>query len=114
LSAGEDNINYGFVPGGFYTLFLIRSQRTGGAVTQAALAGTTASIPYAIVNHVPNGPADLDVDGSLFEFGAGGLSTASGLTTPANVAINTTEAAYVIDGTNVVGQDLLCGLNVRF
>jgi len=113
-SAGEDSVNYGFVLGNFYTLFLVRTQRTAGAVTPAPLIGTTASVAYAILNHVPNGPADLDVDGSLFEFGAGGLSTAAGLTVPSSVAINTTDAAYVVDGTNVVGQDVLCGLNVRF
>jgi hypothetical protein len=113
-SMGEDSVNFGYVPGNYYTLFLVRTQRTAGAVTPGPLTGTTTSVAYAILNHVPNGPADLDVDGSLFELGAGGLSTAAGLTTPANVAINTTEAAYVIDGTNVVGQDLLCGLNVRF
>jgi hypothetical protein len=72
------------------------------------LLGTTASVPYAILNHVPRGPADLDVDGSFFELGAGGISPG------ASVAVNTTEVMYPIEGTNSVGQDVLCGLNARF
>ncbi len=113
-SGGTDTAHYGLIPGGFYTLFLVRTQRTAGAVTPAPLTGTTSSVAYAVLNHVPNGPADLDVDGSLFEFGAGGLSTASGLTIPANVVINTTEVAYSIEGATTIGQDVLCGLDVRF
>jgi hypothetical protein len=108
LSAGSDNINYGFVPGSFYTLFLVRTQRTAGAVTQAPLADTTVSVPYAILQRSPRGPADLDLDGSLFEMGAGGLSPG------ANISINGTETPFVVEGTNTVGQDILCGLNVRF
>jgi hypothetical protein len=67
-----------------------------------------------VLNHIPSGPADLDVDASLFEFGAGGLSTSAGLSIPSTVAISTTEFAYTVQGTNTVGQDILCGLNVRF
>ena len=67
-----------------------------------------------ILNHVPSGPADLDLDGSLFEIGAGGLSTSAGLSIPTTVSIDTTESAYSVDGTNSAGQDVLCGLNVRF
>ena len=113
-SAGADTMNYGFVPGSFYTLFLVRSQRTAGPVTPAPLAGTTSSVAYVILNHVPSGPADLDLDGSLFEMGAGGLSTSAGLSIPTTVSIDTTESAYSVDGTNSAGQDVLCGLNVRF
>jgi hypothetical protein len=113
-SAGTDPLNYGFVPGAFYTLFLTRAQRTGGAVTQGPLADTIASAPYAILNHVPSGPLDLDLDGSLFEMGAGGLSTSSALTTPGFVTIDTSETAYAIAGSTTIGQDILCGLNVRF
>jgi len=109
-SAGADSLNYGFIPGGFYTLFLVRTQRTAGAVTPAPLTGTVSSAPYVVLNHTPNGPADLDVDGSLFEMGATGLAANSG----SNVSINTTEVAYTVDGTNTVGQDILCGLNSRF
>jgi Flp pilus assembly protein TadG len=113
-SAGADPVNFGFTPSTFYTLFLVRSQRTGGPVAAPPQAGTTTAAPYVVLNHTPSGPADLDVDGSLFEFGAGGLSTSTGLTTPANVAINTSEVAYTVTGSNTTGQDVLCGLNVRF
>ena len=114
LSAGEDSTHYGFTPGGFYTLFLVRTQRTAGAATPAPLLGTTASVPYVVLNHIPGGPAELDVDGTLFEFGANGLSTAAGLSIPGTITIDTTEIAYVVQGTNTAGQDVLCGLNVRF
>ena len=113
-SQGQDNVNYGFVPGSFYTLFLSASQRTGGAAMPPPLAGTVSSVPYIILNHVPNGPPDLDLDGSLFELGAGGLSSAAGLSIPATVTIASTEAAYPTQATLSVGQDILCGLNVRF
>jgi Flp pilus assembly protein TadG len=113
-SAGTDTAHYGFLPGGFYTLFLVSSQRTGGAMTPAPLLGTTASAPYIILNHVPSGPPDLDLDSSLFEMGAGGLSTSAGLTTPGIVTIDSVEVAYTVEGTTTVGQDLLCGLNERF
>jgi hypothetical protein len=113
-SAGGDARDFGFVPGAYYTLFLVRTQRTAGAVTPAALVGTTSAVPYVVLNHTPGGAADLDVDGSLFEFGAGGLSTASGLTIPGRVTIDSAETAYTVEGTNTAGQDILCGLNTRF
>jgi Flp pilus assembly protein TadG len=113
-SAGSDALDYGFVRGSFYTLYLVRSQRTAGAVTPAALAGTNSAAAYVILNHIPSGPADLDVDGSLFEFGASGLSTSAGSTIPTTVSIDGTEAAYSTDGSTTAGQDILCGLNARF
>ena len=114
-SAGADPLNYGFVPGDFYTLFLTPSQRTAGAARPAPLLGTdTPAAPYAILNHVPGGPTGLAVDGSLFEIGAGGISTSPGLAPPSNVSINTNDVAYTVTGTTTVGQDILCGLNVRF
>jgi Flp pilus assembly protein TadG len=113
-SGGADPLHYGFIPGEFYTLFLVRSQRTAGAVTPAPLAGTVGAVTYVILDHVPKGPADLDLDGSLFELGAGGLSSSAGLAIPGAVSIGATETAYPVQGTNTVGQDLLCGLNVRF
>src|SRR5205823_5195562 len=109
----SDPMNYGFTLGGFYTLFLTRSQRTAGAVTPPVLTGTSSSVQYAILDHVPSGPADLDLDGSLFELGAGGLSSSAGLTPPSAITIDSTEAGYPnLQGT--VGQDILCGLNIRF
>jgi hypothetical protein len=113
-SAGEDTLHYGFEPGIFYTLFLVSTQRTGGPVTPAPLLNTSASVPYVVLNHVPNGPAELDVDGTLFEFGAGGLSASPGLSIPASVTIDSAETAYTVTGTTSAGQDILCGLNVRF
>jgi hypothetical protein len=113
-SAGEDADHFEFVPGGFYTLFLVSTQRTAGPVTPAPLAGTAASVPYVVLNHTPSGPADLDVNGTLFEMGASGLSTAAGLSIPGTITIDMPETAYTVEGTTTAGQDLLCGLNVRF
>src|SRR5204862_1040126 len=47
-------------------------------------------------------------------FGGAGLSTASGLTIPGLITIDTNETAYTVTGTNTAGQDVLCGLNTRF
>jgi hypothetical protein len=119
-SEGTDPLNYGFVPGAFYTLYLTTSQQTPNApATPAPLAGTEAAVPYAILNHVPSGPSDLDLDGSLFELGAGGISSSSGLTPPASISIDSVESGYPdLPGNTspgaTVGQDILCGLNVRF
>jgi hypothetical protein len=76
--------------------------------------GTGSVTPYVIVNHIPSGPSGLDVDGSLFEFGAAALSTSAGLSIPPNVSIDSAETVYPVQGTNTAGQDVLCGLNVRF
>src|SRR5205814_6132020 len=60
-------------------------------------------------NHAPKGPPDLDLDSSLFELGARGTS--------GNISAGTTEMAYPSVRGNTsptVGQDILCGLNVRF
>src|SRR5260221_13231045 len=46
--------------------------------------------------------------------GRGGLSISSGLTAPGFVTIDTSETAYAIAGSTTIGQDILCGLNVRF
>lgn len=119
-SAGLDPLNYGFVPGSFYTLYLTPAQQApNNPVTPAPQAGTVAAVQYAILNHIPAGPADLDLDGSLFELGAGGISTNPELTPPGIVSIETTEVAYpdlrgnTSAGTSV-GRDILCGLNARF
>ncbi len=119
-SEGADAVNYGLVPGAFYTLYLTTSQQTPNApVTPAPLAGTVAAVQYAILDHVPSGPQDLDPDGSLFELGAGGISSSSGLTPPGSISIDSVESGYpnlqgnTTPGTTV-GQDILCGLNVRF
>ena len=111
-SAGIDPINFGFVPGDFYTLYLDTTQQTPNVpVVQAVLADTVAAVPYAILNHVPGGPPDLDLDGLMFEMGAAGISRAE------NVVAETVEVAYpdLVDNVAAaVGQDVLCGLNTRF
>ncbi len=119
-SAGEDPLNYGFVPGSFYTLFLTPLQQTPNApATPAPLEGTLASVQYVILNHVPGGPSDLDLDGTLFEMGAGAISSSSTLELPGNISIDAVETAYpdlagnTAAGTTA-GQNLLCGLNTRF
>jgi Flp pilus assembly protein TadG len=105
------NVNYGFVPGSFYTL-----SRTA----QAALPGTESTVlPYVILDHFPAGIPGLDLDASLFELGAGGISNSAGLTPPGNITVNAVETAYpngvALEGmTGTAGQDILCGLNVRF
>src|SRR4030095_1909919 len=114
-SAGTDTVNYGFVPSGFYTLFLVSTQRMGAPAIPPALTGAPLLAPYIVLNHIPNGPPDLDVDGTLFEMGAGGLSTSTALAIPPTVSIQTTEFAYAVQGaTTTSGQDVLCGLNDRF
>ena len=120
LAAGEDQANYGFLPGSFYTLFLSTTQQTPNAPnTPAALLRTERSVPYLLLDHVPGGPAGLALDSTLFELGAIGLSTVADLTPPPNVTIETAETAYqnlvgnITPGTSV-GRNLICGLNTRF
>ena len=119
-SAGDDPLNFGLVPGGFYTLFLTPSQQTPNApVTPAPLLGTVSSVQYALLDHLPAGPQNLDTDASLFDIGAAGLLGAPNLTPPANITIDAAETAYqnlvgnISAGTSV-GRNLLCGLNTRF
>jgi hypothetical protein len=76
--------------------------------------GAPVVAPYVVLNHIASGPAELDADGTLFEFGAGGLATGSGLSIPGSITIDSAETAYVVTGTTTAGQDILCGLNVRF
>ena len=119
-SAGADAVNYGFAPGSFYTLYLTPSQQTPNvAVTPAPLDGTASAVQYAILDHVPSGPQGLDLDSSLFEVGAGGISSSPGLTPPGSISVDTAEVGYPdLQGNTSpgasVGQDILCGLNVRF
>ncbi len=119
-SAGDDTLTFGLIPGAFYTLFLTPTQQTPNApATPAPLLGTVASVQYALLDQIPAGPAGLDVDASLFEVGAAGLSSALNLEPAANITIDSTETAYqnlvgnITPGTSV-GRDILCGLNTRF
>jgi Flp pilus assembly protein TadG len=111
-SAGGDPINFGFEPGLFYTLYLSTSQQTPNApTTPAALAETVGVVPYAILNHVPGGPSDLDLDGLMFETGAAGIARSEDITA------ETIEVLYpdLVDNvTAPVGRSILCGLNTRF
>lgn len=111
-SAGVDPIHFGFTLGNFYTLYLTTTQQTPNMpVTPAALADTAGVVPYAILNHVPGGTPDLDLDGLMFEMGAAGISRAE------NVVAETVETVYPDLAGNTaaaVGQDILCGLNTRF
>jgi hypothetical protein len=102
-----DATNYGFIPGSVYTLSL-----TGGGL----LAGTAGTAQYSVLNHTPNGPVGLDdIDGSLFELGAGTISNAAGLTPPGTIAIDSVETGFQNrPGNAVTARDLICGLNVRF
>jgi Flp pilus assembly protein TadG len=119
-SAGADTINFGFIPGQFYTLFLTPSQQAPNAPVNAPpLANTLGSVQYAILNHIPSGVPDLDLDALLFQLGAGGISTVPGLMPPGIITAAAPEVAYpdlrgfTAPGTTV-GRDIICGLNVRF
>ncbi len=119
-SAGTDAVNYGFLPGAFYTLYLSPSQQTPNAPsTPGPLVGTDAAVPYAILNHVPSGGSELGLDSSLFELGAGPISRNSGLTPAGIISVDSIETGYPdLQGNTgagaTVGQDFLCGLNTRF
>ena len=117
-SAGSDSDHFGLVPGDYYTLSL--------SSTQAALDSTDSTVPYVILDHFPNGVQDTSMlDDLLFELAAGGISNNPPSTPPlSSISINDTEVAYsspnnietavLLDTTPAAGQDILCGLNVRF
>jgi Flp pilus assembly protein TadG len=119
-SEGEDTINFGFTPGQFYTLYLTPAQQTPNApATPMTLPGTESIVPYVILYHIPVGLQGLDLDGALFEIGAGGLSNSPGLDPPGIITIGLSETAYPELAGNTAagastGQDILCGLNTRF
>jgi len=114
LSGGADPNNYGFVPGSFYTLYLVRSQRNNGAATPGTPADGTQLATYVVLNHTPNGPQALDSDATLFEVASGGLSASPTLDIPGTIAIGSAETLYGIGASLTVGPDILCGLNARF
>ena len=107
LSGGSDQTNYGFIPGSVYTLSL-----TGGG----RIAGTAGVSRYAVLDHVPNGPSGLeDIDGALFELGAGTISNAAGITPAGTISIDTPEMLFPnLPANATIARDLICGLNVRF
>src|SRR5207249_3829196 len=117
-SAGTDSDHFGLVPGDYYTLSL--------SATQAALDSTDSTVPYVMLDHFPNGVQDTGMlDDLLFELGAGGISNNPPSTPPlSSISINDIEVAYsspnnietavLLDTTTAAGQDILCGLNMRF
>lgn len=119
-SVGEDTVHFGLIPGAFYTLYLTASQQTPNVpATPAALAGTEGVIEYAILNHIPSGPEGLALDSVLFQLGAGGLSTATGLDPVRTITVDSVEAPYPdlvgnIGTGTTSGRNILCGLNARF
>ena len=78
----------------------------------AAFAKITAGVaPYVVLNHLPAGGGNLDIDAQMFVMGASGISRSE------NVTAETMEVVYPDLVGNVaapVGQDILCGLNTRF
>jgi hypothetical protein len=106
-SGGSDQTNYGFVPGSVYTLSL-----TGGG----RIAGTAGVARYVVLDHAPNGPAGLnDVDGALFELGAGTISNAPGIVPAGTIAIDSAETLFPnLPANAAIARDVICGLNVRF
>jgi hypothetical protein len=122
-----DTVNYGFVPGGYYTMYLTLSQQSPNlaacrAAVPASLTGTDASIKaeYTILNHTPSGPL-VDPDGELFLLGATGVNPAGSTdsTTTGFISIHTVETAMPgIAGTTcataTAARDYMCGINVRF
>jgi hypothetical protein len=107
ISGGSDQNNYGFIPGSVYTLSL-----TGGG----RIADTVGISRYVVLNHIPNGPAGLDdVNGALFELGAGTISNAPGLSPAGTISIDSAETVFPnLPANATAARDLICGLNVRF
>jgi hypothetical protein len=122
----SDTQNYGFVPGGYYTLYLTCSQETPAPAactvavrTLPLLSGTTARLEYTILEHTPTGTA-TDIPGLLFEVGATQDNPAGDTTqgTTGTITVGTADTAGPIQtpGTAAVaaGRDFLCGVNARF
>ena len=114
LSSGSDTTNYGFIPGNFYTLYLLRAQRNNGAATPPAPTDGSQLAAYVVLNHTPNGTQGLDADATLYELAAGGLSNAAALDIPGTITVGSTETLFTQGASLTVGPDILCGLNVRF
>jgi Flp pilus assembly protein TadG len=120
-SAGADSDNFALIQGDYYTLSL--------SSTQAALDSTDSTVQYVVLDHYPNGVQDSGVlDDLLFELAAGGISNNPPSVPPSStITIGDIEVDYTATnnvGTTVLvgttspataaGQDILCGLNLRF
>src|SRR5205807_345401 len=105
-------------PGDFYTLSLSSSQ--------ASLDSTDSTIQYVVLDHFPNGVQDTSMlDDLLFELAADGISNNPASPPPTgSITIGDVEVAYgspnsvattvLLGTTSSAGQDVLCGLNLRF
>jgi hypothetical protein len=122
----SDTQNYGFTPGGYYTMYLTCSQEavaTAACVTAVRtlplLTGTTATLEYTLLNHTPTGTA-TDIPSMLFEVGATVDNPAGNATagTTGTITVGTTDTLMPIQvaGSAAVaaGRDFLCGVNTRF
>jgi Flp pilus assembly protein TadG len=111
-SQGTDSLHFGFVLGQFYTLYLDTTQQTPNApVTATALQDTVGVAPYVVLNHLPAGGANLDIDAQMFVIAASGIARSE------NITAETIEVVYPDLVGNVqapIGQEILCGLNTRF
>jgi Flp pilus assembly protein TadG len=132
LSAGADPVDFGFVDS---TLYTMRYQCTGANGANGPIAGTTAVVPYAIVNRLdPN--STFAEDQQLYRVGAQGLgpSTSSAIacsnvgsteslwaTTPqtaaqaalGGVTSPTGLQACALNTPNLFVEDALCGVSTR-
>jgi Flp pilus assembly protein TadG len=118
MGSGADTDNFTLVPGDFYTLSL--------SASQAPLDSTDSTIQYVVLDHFPNGVQDTSMlDDLLFELAAGGMSNNPASAPPSgSISIGDVEVAYgspntiattvLLGTTSAVGQDILCGLNMRF
>ena len=120
----EDEENYGFTLGEYYTLYLTPSQQRPNippclSQTPAPLADTVATVHYIILNHLAAGP-ETELDGELFRLAAEGISSAPDLDPPGTIAIGAAELpkpdlqGATCAEANLVGRDIVCGLNTRF
>ena len=120
----EDEENYGFALGEYYTLYLTPSQQRPNippclSLTPAPLADTVLAVQYVILNHLPAG-SETDLDGELFRLAAGGISSAPDLDPPGTISIGAVELPKPeLQGATcaeaiLVGRDIVCGLNTRF
>ncbi len=118
MGTGADSDNFTLVPGDFYTLSLSSST--------APLDSTDSTIQYVVMDHFPNGVQDTSMlDDLLFELAADGIANNPPAAPPSgSISIGDVEVAYgspngvattaLLGTTSAAGQDILCGLNLRF
>jgi hypothetical protein len=120
----EDEENYGYAPGEYYTLYLTPSQQRPNippclSLVPAPMTDTAAAVEYVILNHIAGGP-ETNLDGELLRLAAGGMANTAGLDPPGSIAIGRVETPKAdLQGATCpqaspAGRDFLCGLNTRF